>query len=293
MKRRLAAFLMMLVSGGLFLTVSGNAEAKQPARSLPAIEKASGGRLGVALIEPSGRLLMGNRTNERFAMCSTFKAPLAAAILAEHDEHRLRLDHPVRFGLDDLLGHAPVARAHVKQGVLTVAELAAATVEVSDNSAANLLLPLIGGPRGLTAFMRGHGDAVTRLDRTEPTLNENRPGDPRDTTSPVAMSWLMARLLHRDLSTASTGRLRGWLMASTTGARRIRAGFPAGWTIGDKTGTCGTAYNDVAILRSPRGRDYVLAVYLDRPRVGSEQADAMIAEVGRIAARLLMVRDRR
>ena len=189
-------------------------------------------------------------------------------------------------------GHAPVARAHVKQGVLTVAELAAAAVEVSDNSAANLLLPLIGGPRGLTAFMRRHGDAVTRLDRTEPALNENRPGDPRDTTSPAAMSRLIARLLHRDLSTASAGRLRGWLMASTTGVRRIRAGFPAGWTIGDKTGTCGTAYNDVAILRSPHGRDYVLAVYLDRPRVGSEQADAMIAEVGRVAARLLIARER-
>jgi len=156
-------------------------------------------------------------------------------------------------------------------------------VEVSDNSAANLLLPMLGGPEGLTAFMRAHGDDVTRLDRNEPTLNENAPGDPRDTTSPAAMAGLMGRLIFRDLKPAGADQMRVWLNASTTGDKRIRAGLPEGWTSGSKTGSCGTAYNDVALVRSPTGDEYVLAIYLDRPTVNATVAEAAIAQAARAA----------
>jgi beta-lactamase class A len=161
---------------------------------------------------------------------------------------------------------------------MSMAELAAAAIEVSDNSAANLLLPMIGGPRGLTAFFRAHGDTVSRLDRNEPDLNENAPGDPRDTTSPAAMAGVMATLLFRDLQPQSAEMLRGWLNASTTGDKRIKAGLPDGWTAGSKTGTCKTAYNDVALVKSPRGEEFLLAIYLDRPTVDAKAAEAAIAE---------------
>src|SRR3546814_10294406 len=103
-----------------------------------------------------------------------------------------------------------------------MAELAQAAVEVSDNSAANLLLPMLGGPQGLTAFIRAHGDSVTRLDRIEPDLNENAEGDPRDTTTPAVMAGLMGRLLFSDMQGESAERLRGWLNASSTGDKRDR-----------------------------------------------------------------------
>ncbi len=238
----------------------------------------------MALLDARGRTLFQWRGTERFAMCSTFKAPLAGLVLASVDERRISLDQPVRFGAADLLDHAPVVRAHIDSGVLTVAELARGAVTVSDNSAANLLIPLVGGPAGVTAFARRLGDRVTRLDRIEPALNENRKGDPRDTTSPVAMAGLMRRLLFGALTPASTATLRGWLEESSTGARRIRAGLPPDWRAGDKTGTCGNAWNDVAVIRSANGRDYLLSVYLDRATVGSVRADATIAEVARILA---------
>jgi len=157
-------------------------------------------------------------------------------------------------------------------------ELAAAAVEVSDNSAANLLLPMIGGPEGLTAFFRAHGDSLSRLDRKEPDLNENEAGDPRDTTSPAAMAGLMARLLFKDMKPESAEKLRSWLDQSKTGDHRIKAGLPEGWTSGSKTGSCGTAYNDVALVKSPTGAEYLLAIYLDRPTVDEAKAEAAIAE---------------
>lgn len=247
------------------------------------IEEETGGRLGVALVDSKGALILGFNRDERFAMCSTFKAPLAAAVLIGAEGGKFGLEGQIPFGKDDVLDHAPVVKKNLKRGRMTMAELAAAAVEVSDNSAANLLLPMLGGPEGLTAFIRAHGDSVTRLDRNEPTLNENAPGDPRDTTTPAAMAGLMGRLIFQDMKADGADRLRGWLNASTTGDRRVKAGLPEGWTSGSKTGTCGTAYNDVALVKSPAGDEYMLAVYLDRPTVDAKAAEAAIAETARAA----------
>jgi beta-lactamase class A len=271
--------------------------APEPAQPAPggdpaAIEEASGGRLGIALVDSKGAMLLGFNREERFAMCSTFKAPLAAAVLMGAEQNRYGMEGTLPIKQADLLDYAPVVKANLAKGRMSIADLAKAAVQVSDNSAANILLPLVGGPQGLTAFFRKHGDEVTRLDRTEPTLNENAQGDDRDTTSPAAMATVMARLLFQDMPAPAAAQLRGWLEGSTTGGKRIRAGLPAGWKAGDKTGSCGTAFNDVAVLRSPTGNDYVLAIYLDRPTVPDAKADATIAEATRAVMEILVRIDR-
>ena len=253
------------------------------ARNPAEIETETGGRLGVALVDKSGALLLGFNRDERFAMCSTFKAPMAAAVLVGAEGGKFGLDGTIPFGKGDVLDYAPVVKKNLKRGRMTMAELAQAAVEVSDNSAANLLLPMLGGPEGLTAFIRAHGDDVTRLDRNEPALNENAEGDARDTTTPAAMAGLMGRLFFRDMAADSADKLRAWFNASSTGDKRIKAGLPEGWTSGSKTGTCGTAYNDVALVKSPAGDEYILAIYLDRPTVDAKKAEAAIAETARAA----------
>lgn len=147
---------------------------------------------------------------------------------------------------------------------MTVEELCAAAVELSDNPAANLLLAQIGGPAGLTRYLRSIGDEVTRLDRNELALNSNLRGDPRDTTTPYAMAHSVAGLVTGDvLSAAAREKLQSWLRASPTGARRIRAGIPRSWTAGDKTGTgANGAVNDVAVLWPPGRAPIVVAVYM-------------------------------
>ena len=261
--------------------------AMEAARNPREIEKETGGRLGVALIDNKGALLLGFNRDDRFAMCSTFKAPLAAAVLMGAESGKFGLDGQVAFSKTDLQEYAPVVKANMKRGRMSMAELAEAAVEVSDNSAANLLLPFVGGPEGLTAFMRSHGDAVSRLDRNEPDLNENAEGDVRDTTSPAAMAGLMARLIFQDMQPDSTKRLREWLNGSSTGDRRIKAGLPEGWTSGGKTGSCGTAFNDVALVKAPSGEEYVLAIFLDRPTVDAKAADSAIAQAARAALGLI------
>ncbi len=253
--------------------------------ALARIEQRVGGRLGVALVDGEGRLLLAHRADERFALCSTFKLPLAAMLLTGRISQRT----PLPLTAADILPHSPFSERALASGHPPRAGFAAqAIVEQSDNAAANLLLRALGGPAAFTAWLRRQGDAVTRLDRWETALNENAPGDLRDTTSPAAMAALTRRLIFGDvLQELSRNQLRRWTIASTTGLRRIRAGLPASWTAGDKTGSCGTAWNDVAWFTTPEGRNYTLAVYLDRPNVAGPEAEAAIAEAARIAAETL------
>lgn len=260
-----------------------------------AIEKRIGGRLGAALVDWEGSLISSHRGTERFAMCSTFKAPLASALFAAHEAGRVDMHAEFAVKPEDAVPHMPFVEARLKDGkAVTLSELAHAAIITSDNAAANLVLAAIGGPAGYTVFVREQGDAVTRLDRMEPELNENAPGDPRDTTTPVAMARLMQTLA---IGNAPVGEnvltLQKWLKESETGADRIRAGLPTGWPVGDKTGTApdGLAYCDVAIIwpsaTESTVKPVILAVYTDRPTASAERVNAGIAEVAKAAAQLI------
>ena len=260
------------------------------AAAIRAAEAAGGGRLGVSVLDTGSGRRASWRGGERFPLTSTFKTVLAAAILAEADAGRESLDRRVPIASSDLLEYAPVTARHLGPDGISLGELCEATVVWSDNPAANLLLPAIGGPAGLTGFARRLGDQDFRLDRTEPALNEATPGDPRDTTTPEAMLGTMHRLLLGPaLSPASRARLTEWLVGCRTGDEKIRAGRPAGWRCGDKTGggRHGTN-NDVAILWPPLSRPgrapVLVAAYLTGSAAPLAARNAALAAVGRAVA---------
>lgn len=258
--------------------------------AMKALESKHMGSVGVTALALRTGQTLSWRGDTRFAYCSVFKWVLAAACLKAANEGRLKMDQVVTFGPKDIIGHSPVIEKNLKIGHLTVAELCAGTVITSDNAAANLLTPLIGGLEGLRAFVAHYGDEVMRFDRMEPELNTNLPDDPRDTTTPEAMSKLLYSVLNLDgLSTTAKETLRGWMMACETGDKRIRAGVPTGWKIGDKTGTSENgAANDVAFFSSPLHGEIYLSVFTNRTELDMDKSGAMIADVTReIINRLL------
>lgn len=203
-----------------------------------AIERASGGKLGVHVLDTGSGRTLGWRADSRFPFCSSFKAPLAAFVLWKADRGELRLDQPVRYGEADLIGWSPVTRKHLPEGVLSIGDLCAAAVDDSDNGAANLLLGQIGGPGALTTWMRRTGDPAFQLSHRELALNHSHFGDALDTTTPRAMAQSFGRFAFgQTLQPASRAQWIDWLVANTTGDKRLRAGLPKDWRVGDKTGT--------------------------------------------------------
>lgn len=270
-------------------TSSAEQEPSEPAdnEGIAQIERELGGRVGVFALLPKSGWTLSHRADERFALCSTFKWVLAAAILKRVEAGQLSLEQSLPFRQADLLEWAPVTRAQLQaqqEASLSIAALCQAAITVSDNTAANLLLQQIGGPPGLTAFFRSMGDEVSRLDRNEPLLNMNTPGDPQDTTSPRAMAQLLHAVLSSDaLHLSSRQTLTDWLLQTETGAARLQAGLPEGTKLGHKTGGGNRgAVNDVGIFWLASGEPCYVASYLsdsDKPMSELEAAHAKIARI--------------
>jgi len=267
-----------------FLAGSAAFAENDAANRIAAIEARIGGRIGVAALDTSNDKHLDYRSGERFPMCSTFKFLAAAAVLKRVDEKKERLERFVPYNAKDILEYAPVTKEHLKEGGMTLGALCEAAIEQSDNTAGNLLLNAIGGPAGLTNFVRTLGDRVTRLDRIEPELNSAIRGDERDTATPAAISSDMQRLLLGDaLSEASRRQLDDWLQRNETGGPMIRAGVPKTWSVGDKTGRGSNgATNDIAIMRPPGRAPILLAIYSVGSTATANDRAAAIAEVTKV-----------
>lgn len=253
-------------------------------RALAAVEAKNGGRLGVVAFDTASGAVIAHRPDERFAMCSTHKLISAAVVLHLVDAGRTTLERRLPFGDADLMDYAPIAKKNLAAGFMTLETACMAALAWSDNTAANLLLDVIGGPSGWTTYARSLGDETTRLDRIEPGLNAAVPGDPRDTTTPQAMARDVGRLLLGDaLSAPSRRRLTDWMLDSPITGGLLRAGLPRDWRVADKSGSGdnGTR-NDVGLVLPPAGAPIVAAVYYTESPLKGAARDPVIAEVGAI-----------
>ena len=275
---------IVLAGAAALLPVAHARAANTAASRLAAIEQRYGGRLGVVILDTATGARMEHRADERFPMCSVFKLLAVAAVLRRVDAGQDSLDRRISYGTADLLSYAPIARAHVADGFMSLGALCAAALQWSDNTAGNLILSTIGGPEGGTRYARSVGDRLTRMDRTEPALNTAIAGDPRDTTTPRAMLRDMrAVLLGAALSSASRRQLTDWLIGDRVGGQRLRAGIPPSWRVGDKTGSGdnGTA-NTVGILWPPDRAPILASVFLTGSSPSLDTLNAAHADVGRV-----------
>lgn len=284
-RRGLVLGLAALAAGGMARV----SRAQAPGLTLFDIEAWSGGRLGVAILDTGTGKSVGHRVGERFPLCSTAKVLICGAALARVDIGQDSLARRIAFSSADIVANSPVTQPAAGGEGLTLATLCEAAMTRSDNTAANLIMASLGGPEAVTAFLRTIGDTVTRLDRTEPALNQAAPGDERDTTTPAAMAATLQRLvLGEVLTRQSRALLTAWLLTSQTGAERLRAGLPKPWRVGSRTGSGGQGTtNDVAVVWPPHRVPLVVCAFLTGTAAKPAARDAILADVGRAVPGLL------
>lgn len=268
----------------LALATAGQSTATAaPQEQLAQLEKTAGGRLGVCAIDMSHGAQISHRGDERFPLCSTFKVILVAAILTRSSRVDGLMQRRVYYKRSDLAAYSPMTERHIVDG-MTVAELCAAALQYSDNTAANILIGIVGGPAAVTEYARSIGNAEFRLDRWETDLNSSTPGDLRDTATPASMAHSLQALSCGDaLPPAQTQQLNEWLRGNTTGAKRIRAAVPADWSVGDKTGSGDYGVtNDIAVLWPPQRQPIVVALYYTQDEPTAQWRDEVIAAAARI-----------
>lgn len=246
------------------------------------LETEFGARLGVYAVDTGTAETVEFRADERFAFASTYKALAVGAVLEQST--LAELDEPIAIEADDLVDYSPITEGAVGVG-MTLGEVAVAAIQHSDNTAGNLLLDRLGGPEGFDDALARHGDVVTVAEREETSLNDYVPGDDRDTSTPRALASGLASFALGDALDVEKRNLFGrWLKGNTTGDGLIRAGVPAGWEVGDKTGAAayGTR-NDIAVLWRPDGAPIAVAILSDRNERDAEYDDELIAEAARVA----------
>lgn len=257
----------LVVGGAALATPAAAAVPPSPAAStaVAELETRFGTRIGLYARNLGSGATVAHRADEREAMCSTFKGLAAGAILRKGRD----LDRVVRYSSDDLVDYSPITG---ERRAMTIGELCDAAVRYSDNTAGNLMLRQIGGPRGLTRELRRLGDDVSRLDRWETELNTAIPGDPRDTTTPRAIASTYRELMLGDgLRNRDRWALRGWLEANTTSVGTFRAGLPEGWWCADKTGSGSYGVmNDAGLVSAPDGTQIIFAALTRRSTTDPE-----------------------
>lgn len=249
------------------------------------LESSANGRLGIMAINTANNQQIEYRSNELFPFCSTGKVMVVGAILKASESNPQLMQRQLHYSKQDTesSGYAPITGQHIKDG-MSVSALSQAAIAYSDNGAMNQLLQILGGTQMVSTFAKSIGDNKFNLVRTEPQLNTAIPGDERDTTTPVAMALSLQKLsLGTALDKKQQAQLQEWLKANTTGDKRIRAGVPKGWTVGDKTGTgsYGTT-NDVAVIWPPQAKPIVLVVYFTQNKKDTKPNDQVIAQATKI-----------
>ncbi|WP_320734326.1 MULTISPECIES: carbapenem-hydrolyzing class A beta-lactamase IMI-25 [Enterobacter cloacae complex] len=250
------------------------------------LETGFGGRVGVYALDTGSGKSFSYRANERFPLCSSFKGFLAAAVLKGSQDNQLNINEIVNYNKRSLEPHSPITQKYKENG-MSLGDMAAAALQYSDNGAANIILErYIGGPEGMTNFMRSIGDEDFRLDRWELALNTAIPGDERDTSTPAAVGKSLKNLaLGNILNDHEKETYQTWLKGNTTGAARIRASVPSDWVVGDKTGTCG-AYgtaNDYAVVWPKNRAPLIISVYTTKSEKEAKHDEKVIEEASRIA----------
>lgn len=253
------------------------------------LEKAIGGRIGVWVLDTASRDVWTHRGTERFPLCGQYKLLACAALLMRADEGKVDMQSTVSVPASDLLPMSPVTMQEAGVRRLSLTQLCEAALTQNDHTAGNLILQRVGGPEGLTDFIRYQGDSMSRSDRSSPAVMEAALGDSRDTTTPQAMGQhLKALLFGETLSTTSQRMLLAWLLANRTGQGRLRARLPRGWVVGDKTavGQNGTL-NDVAIVWPTNHKPLIASVFVTETKASMEQRNAVVAEIGSFLPELI------
>lgn len=251
-------------------------------RAIAAVERSAGGPIGVSLLDTHTGAAFSHRANDRFPLCSTFKLLLAARLLHGADKREWAMSERLPVSKADMLNHAPFTETRIG-GSASLLELAEAMCSHSDNPATNIALKRIGGPAALTQWLRRTGDAVTRIDRYEPEMNNETPGDLRDTTTPAAMlATSRAMVEGRILSTPARTQLFAWMRGSSTANNLFRPELPKGWQEANKTGSGSWhARNIVSVITPPGRKPIWVAAYLFAAKTEPEERNRQFGPLGR------------
>ncbi|MUK69667.1 class A beta-lactamase [Aliivibrio fischeri] len=272
---KIKSFLFCLI------VLANNAIAGSLTQNIEAIELSSGGYIGVSVLNTETNKMWEYKGDQRFPMMSTFKTLACAKMLYDSSVGGIDKYKTTTITKEQIMPWSPITEPLVDH-MITTKKACEATMLMSDNTAANIVLNEIGGPSSLTQFLRAIGDDKTRLDRIEPELNEAKNGDKRDTTTPVAMSKTLNVLLFGNtLNPQDKQTLKSWMMNNKVSDPLLRSTLPSNWSIADRSGAGGFGSRGItAAIWNDNHQPIIISIYLTQTKLDMAERNQVIVEVG-------------
>ncbi|MDW3137643.1 CARB family carbenicillin-hydrolyzing class A beta-lactamase [Vibrio sp. 1288] len=247
------------------------------------LEQQTSSRIGVSVWDTQADERWDYRGDERFPLMSTFKTLACAKMLSDMDSGKLSKNATAKVDERSIVVWSPVMDKLAGQNT-RIEHACEAAMLMSDNTAANLVLNEIGGPKAVTMFLRTIGDKATRLDRIEPRLNEATPGDSRDTTTPNAILNTLRTLVEGEtLSYESRVQLKIWMQDNKVSDSLMRSVLPTGWSIADRSGAGGHGSRGInAIIWKENHRPVYISIYVTETELSLQARDQLVAQISQL-----------
>ncbi len=257
-------------------------------RQIAEMAKDAKGTVYVACSLPGTKLDCDLNEHGHPPMQSTFKFPLAMAVLHQIELGKLQLDQPIRFLKSDRsVTYSPLQDEFPEADVdVPLRKLIKLSVETSDNSATDIELRLIGGPTVLQQYLDSLGSTAIHQQDSEHTLHGDQKLQYRDYAEPTAMVALLRLLAdHSPLDAVHTALVNTWMLEATSGPQRIKGLLPTGTPVAHKTGSSGEEFgmipatNDVGLITLPDGRRLAVAIFVTDAHADQATCEAVIARI--------------
>lgn len=244
------------------------------------LEQQIDGRIGISIWNTQSNKHWDFHGNERFPLVGTFKTLACATMLNKMDAGTLKRNATATIEQNNIVGWSPITDQLTGQNV-RIEHACEAAMLMNDNTAANLVLKQIGGPRSVTLFLRTLGDNSTRLDRLEPKINEAPRGGKLDTTTPNAIVNTLEALINGDaLSYESRVQLKIWMQDNEVSDSLMRSVLPSNWSIADRTGSGGNGtlgYN--AVIWKENHKPIYLSIYITDTELSLQAREQLAAQI--------------
>jgi beta-lactamase class A len=161
------ASLALLAAAAAGASPAAAAEAAPIDVELARLAARVGGTVGLAALDLGTGRRVALRGEESFPLASAVKVPIAVATLQQVERGELGLDELITVEPSDLRpGSLITERFEPRELRLTVRHLLRLSIEVSDNTATDLLLRRIGGPEAVALAMSDLGISGFEIRRT-------------------------------------------------------------------------------------------------------------------------------
>ena len=236
---------------------------------------------GIFLVDLDTGSYLNFNGDTAFASASTIKVPILVAFFQAVEDGKVQLDQTLTLKPEHIVGGSGDMQDDAPGKKYSALEVAKKMIVVSDNTATNMMIELLGGAEVLNQHFANWGLRATVLRNNLPDLEGT------NTTSAQDLINIIAQIDRGNLVSVKSRDRILQIMRQTRNDSLLPKGLGEGSVIAHKTGNIDTMLADAGMVDLPNGKRYLVAVMVKHSPETEKQAQTLIRDISRMSYRYL------